>query len=98
MMGVPMSNPNPTAQRPHDDRVLFAVLDADVTRRIVLGIGATPDAARADAAEWLGEANADAARLRAMDIMPISESEAAVVRGGDRTWPIEVSSSKIVVP
>ena len=73
-----------------DSGLLFAAVDDDLTRPIVLGIGPTPDDARADAALWLGAANA--VHLATAAIFAITETEAAVVRAGDRTWPIRLVS------
>lgn len=68
--------------------LLYAAVDDDVTRPIVLGIGGTPTDARADAALWLGDANDGV--LATLKIHPITDTEAAIVRAGDRTWPVRL--------
>lgn len=75
----------------------FAAVGDDGLRPVVWGVGATPEAARLDAREWLG----DHGDLDALTVHSITEEQAQRVRSGDVSWParlrVDTFRSRITV-
>lgn len=78
---------------------MYASIGTDGMRRVVWGIGATPKAATEDARYWLasdGSNPRDVSRvLLTHDIEEITDTQAAIVRTGDVSWPIVVWREKL---
>ena len=66
---------------------MIALVGDDGFRPVVWGLGATLEEARADA--WaVGEDAVPVLDLDSLDEYEISETQAAIVRAGDVSWPI----------
>lgn len=65
---------------------MIAAIGTDGMRAVVWGLGETEDEARADAAKYLG------GDQEPLTFAPITEVQAAVIAGGDVSWPVNARS------
>lgn len=76
---------------------MYTAIGNDGFREVVWGVGATEDAAREDAARWIGEAYGAHADLDGLDIIEITAEQAERIREGEVSWEsLQLSKEELV--
>jgi len=70
------------------DRPLFAAVGSDGLREVVWGVGETEEAARKDAARWIGEAYGPHGEAAGLDVHPITVAQHARIVAGQVDWNV----------
>ena len=73
----------------------FAALASDGTRQVVWGVGATEEAAEADGRRWLAECQDGEHVGEELEIVAISEAQAARIAAGEVVWPVRAAPAAV---